>query len=109
VRRALVCACLAWLQVNLLWVAALHRHGEIEIPLGTPATFQGGNHQPQPPVEGWVICSACQIVRHSAARPASSTPTVQTEAGSLFSPVVVPLDFPFFHPAALYGRAPPLA
>ena len=106
-RRAFVGACLAWLQVNLLWIAALHRHGEIEILFRTPTTLQQGNRQPQLPVEGWVICAACQIVRHSAARPTSGAPTVRAEAQSLLYPVVVPFDFPFFHPTALHGRAPP--
>jgi hypothetical protein len=107
VQRAVVSVLLAWLQVNLLWVAATHRHGELEIPFRAPAALQRGARQPQPPVEGWLICAACQIVRHSAAWPASNAPTFNTEVNSLFSPVVVPLDIPIFHPTALHGRAPP--
>ena len=108
-QRALFSAFLAWMQISLLWVAASHRHAETENLLRTPATLQQADRQPQPPLEGWLICAVCQYVRHSAGKPASGTPTVTMGAGGLLSPEVVSLDIPFFHPTVQHSRAPPVS
>ncbi len=101
-----VCVCLLLLQIHLLSVAELHRHQPAEFSSDSSAIVREGN-QPQPPLSNGLLCTACQIIRHGSARPATGSPVPGPAA-------LFPLRFVFrlgllnSHAAAsAYGRAPP--
>ncbi len=103
-----VVAALMALQIHLLVVPVLHHHGEELLGPG-PATLRAGNHTPHPRAGNGARCSACQIVRHNAARPALSSPALEV---TLAAPL--PREFAFFRyhslrSEAVFGRAPPLS
>jgi hypothetical protein len=106
-RTALV-FCVALSQVHLLWIAVTHRHVADELS-PRAAQFQPGVPQPSPAADSGLLCTACQIVRHSAAMPATGT-LVPEPAGSVFlRPALVLSSFCFFPLSVIYGRAPPLS
>ena len=101
--------CLALFQVNLLWVVALHHHETLGTSAPHPAAVCGASQAQQPVVENGLLCTACQIVRHAAARPTQGA--TASEAQGPVS-VLAAFSFSVFHslrPTTLYGRAPPLA
>lgn len=104
-----VATCLLVLQVNLLWIAGLHHHDEW-VGLGGQAQSvrRGGSHT-LPAEEAALFCPVCQIVRQSAARPAtvSSAPALRA---SISRPLVLAsTSFHSYFPVVAYGRAPPAA
>ena len=102
-------ACLVLLaQVNLLWVAALHRHEEEAVPARTTATSSGEPHS-QPGLERSLLCTPCQIVRNGAARPTLGTPAPSSATSASIAFTVDPGEFAFYRPSVTYGRAPPPA
>jgi len=98
---------LVLLQVHLACVAVLHHHGETATWWHAP-WVSGCGAQQSPAVGDSLPCTACQIVRHGAVRPATAT--------AIFQPAVsVPLParmtqgiYRSLQPAISYGRAPPL-
>ncbi|MBZ5563416.1 MAG: hypothetical protein LAP13_13470 [Acidobacteriia bacterium] len=96
------------LQIHLLVVPVLHHHGE-ELFLSAPATVRAGNHTPHPTAGNGARCSACQIVRHNAIRPA---PTSRTSEVSLAAPLpreFRSIHYHFLRRTTVLGRAPPLS
>ncbi len=98
---------LVFLQVHLLGVAMLHRHGETMSPWHG-LWVSGCEVQPSPASDGSLLCSACQIVHNGAAQPASA---LQVLPSSISVPLVFRLTTSNYRselPAMSYGRAPPL-
>ncbi len=104
--RAVTTCCVLLAQVHLLWVAVLHRHEAVTVPVGATTVREVARH-PQPAVESGVLCTACQIVRQSAARPAAGTPTPEPAAAVSLRPVVPSNEFYSYERTVVYGRAPP--
>lgn len=112
IRRALRVAAVLWLalfQINLLWVAALHHHEQLTATRNTRAAVYGSDSSRGPAADSAVLCTACQIVRHAAARPATGAVAPASRASvSLVSVSWLDL-FHSYRPSARYGRAPPRA
>ncbi len=107
VRAVIACSLLVF-QGHLLWVAELHRHEtEESLPLRT-ASLREGRQRPFPALEAGLFCTACQIVRHSAVRPAASALEPKPASSITFRPAVPPTGLYSHQPAVAYGRAPPL-
>ena len=101
--------CLALFQVNLLWVVAPHRHETLGTSAPHPTAVRRASQAKQSVVENGLFCTACQIVRHAAARPAPGA--TAPEARGAVS-VLAAFSFSLLHSlrlTTLYGRAPPLA
>ena len=98
---------LVLLQVHLACVAILHHHGEPATQWHAPwvngpvaqRSSGGGNGLP---------CTACQIVRHSAVRPATATVVFQPAVSVPLPPRLTQDIYRSLHPVISYGRAPPL-
>ena len=101
--------CLVLLaQINLFWVSVLHRHEEGTLPArGT--TLQGGERSSGPVLATGLLCTACQIVRHGAARPTLGTRAPNLAASSPIRLTVDLSQSPFHARYVAYGRAPPLS
>jgi len=91
-------------QANLLWLVVVHRHDEETVPMAATAV----NGAARQSLETGLLCTACQIVRHGAARPTLGTPVPSPVAST-------PIGFPddagvlaFHRLSVTYGRAPPL-
>ena len=110
VRPARICAaCFVLLaQINFLWVSVLHRHEEGAPPARATA-LRGGDRWSQPLVATGPLCTACQIVRNSAARPTLGTPAPNPATSSPIRLIADPTESPFHVPYVAYGRAPPLS
>ncbi len=96
------------LQVHLLLVAAVHHHGSEE-PSQSAATVRADHRVSTPALNDGLPCTACQIVRHNAVRPAQITPIPELAAA-----IPLPRTFAISHYHLLVatvanGRAPPLA
>ncbi len=96
------------LQVHLLLVATLHHHGPAGLSQSA-ARLQTDHHVSTPALDGSLPCTACQIVRHNAVRPALITPIPELVAAT-----PLPRSFAINHYHLLVttvanGRAPPLA
>ena len=101
--------CLALFQVNLLWVVALHRHETLGTSAPHSMAVRRASQAQQLVVENGLLCTACQIVRHSAARPAQGAAAPEIRGAVS---VLAAFSFSIFHslrPTTLYGRAPPFA
>jgi len=107
--QAAVVGTLLLLQVNLLWVAALHHHAGLDVLPRTAAAIHAGNRQAAPAAESGVLCTACQIARHDAARPVATASAPEPEAAVFLGAVARPIRFHARQPNAICGRAPPLA
>lgn len=94
-------------QINLVWVSVVHRHEEGPLP-ARAATLQGGNGPSQPVLATGLLCTACQILRQSAARLTLSTPAPIPAASSPVGFTVDPGESLLRAPRVAYGRAPPL-
>lgn len=76
-RRRRLYAAAIWLlfaaQLNLIFAAEFHRHGYPYIRTDTHAVVSAASRSaPPPPNSDGSTCLVCQIVRQSAARPASA-------------------------------------
>ena len=101
-------ACLVLLaQVNLLWVAAVHRHEEEAVPARATATSSGDPHS-RPGLARSLLCTPCQIVRNGAARPTLGTLAPSPANSTSIAFTFHPGKFAFHRPSVTYGRAPPL-
>jgi hypothetical protein len=106
--RTSLTGLLVLLQVHLVWIGELHRHSFAEALPPSTTSLREGSQQPAPVVDTELLCTACQVVQHSAARPAISTPTPGPVAAVSFRPTVASSDFNSHQPNIQYGRAPPL-
>jgi len=93
-------------QINLLWVAALHRHAEEVSVRAAPVC--GGDWQSYSAFDDGRLCTACQIVRHSAGRPSLDAPALKPAGSTPIGFTPDPGELTFRQPSVAYGRAPPL-
>src|SRR5579863_9459971 len=96
------------LQLSLLGNAALHQHSDFSFARGrVPASAGENRGSGLPAAIDWTLCPVCQIMRLSAARPATASNTNEPK-DRLFDPPA-PHGTAVFSdlPALLYGRAPP--
>ncbi len=107
--RAATTFCLMLFQVNLLWVAALHRHETGGAAAPAKTALHRASQTQQPAAESPLLCTACQIVRHAAARTATSAPAPEAQGPVFFLSGLALSTFHSHQPTTLYGRAPPLA
>ncbi|MGH9830424.1 MAG: hypothetical protein ACREDR_45030 [Blastocatellia bacterium] len=104
-----VATCLLALQVNLLWIAGLHHHDEWMGLLGQAQSVQQGGSHTLPAEEAALFCPICQIVRQSAARPATVSSAAALRASISRLLVLTSSSVHPHFPVVSYGRAPPLA
>ncbi|HEV2492895.1 MAG TPA: hypothetical protein VG204_07455 [Terriglobia bacterium] len=96
-------------QVNLLWVAALHRHEIFEISTSHPSAIRQASQPQQPSADSGLLCIACQIVRHAAAWPSTGATASEAQGAVFFLATSSHSAFQSRQPSAHYGRAPPRA
>ncbi len=98
-------------QIHLLLVQDLHRHGADSLAADSqPTSVLGASSHTQVEAvrgQGTPLCPACQITRHGSIQvePSNSAPFQPVEWGD-----VVPLPLIAFHPVSQLppsGRAPP--
>lgn len=107
--RTLSTALVVLAQFHLLWVAVLHRHEAVTVPGQVAGVEAYQPHLHTGTADSGLFCTACQIVRHSAARPAQGTRAPEPEDASISRPVISSSRFYSHQPTALFGRAPPLS
>jgi len=103
-------------QAHLLWVAALHRHEAFYGSAGDltmrDASVRGLSLRALPPrparSDDRPLCTACQIARHSAFRPAAGIVADIPVDSDLLGFQSPPSYRAAFSPGRVYGRAPPL-
>ena len=103
---------LAVLQLHLLLVLVLHHHVLPGIALefsSTPTTVGQAGRQSQPVGGEQGYCEACQILRHSAVRPALGSPTPHRSSVAPLLPSLSAAVVFSSQSSPWYGRAPPLA
>ncbi len=106
-RPVIIWAMMA-LQVHLLLVAVLHHHGSMGLSQSA-ATLQA-DHQVSPPaLNDGLLCTACQIVRHNAVRPALTTPIPELAAATPMPRAFAISRYHLLVTTVANGRAPPLA
>ncbi len=96
------------LQAHLLMVAALHHHGSMGWSQ-TAAVLHSDNHLSAPALDGSLPCTACQIVRHNAVRPALTTPIPELAVARPMPRAFAISHYHLLVTTAANGRAPPLA
>ena len=96
------------LQVHLLLVAVLHHHGTGGLPQSR-VVLRADHHASTPRVDTGLVCTACQIVRHSAVRPAVTAPLPELAAATPMPRVFAASPYRFQQNRVANGRAPPLA
>jgi hypothetical protein len=106
IHRGIAPYALVLLQVHLLWIVMFHRHGEMPMPWRTDS-IQVGDGQPSPAVESTLLCTACQIVRNSALRPATAAPLLFASRDVGLPQRVTISHYNALRPAISSGRAPP--
>ena len=107
-RRAVTGYLLVVLQVHLLGVAMLHWHGERAAPCHGQ-WFCGCKVPPTPVADSNLLCTACQIVQHSAVQPASAARVLLSLTSALLPLRLATHSYHSELPAMNHGRAPPLA
>ncbi len=106
--RPVVTWAMMAMQFHLLLVAALHRHGSLELsPSAT--VLQAAHHASTPGLDDSLPCTACQIVRHNAVRPALTTPLPELAAAASRPRAFAISHYHLLIATAANGRAPPLA
>jgi len=95
-------------QINLFWLSVLHRHEEGTLP-ARATTLQGGARSSGLVLATGLLCTACQIVRHGAARPTLGTRAPNPAASSPMRLTADLNESPFHARYVAYGRAPPLS
>jgi len=98
---------LVLLQVHLACISIFHRHGEMATRWHAP-WVSGCGIQQSPAAGDTLPCTACQIVRHSAVRPATATVVFQPAVSVPLPPRLTQGIYRSLRPAISYGRAPPL-
>lgn len=100
---------LLFLQVNLLWTAAQHRHEIYEISAPHTRALRRASQAQQSAADSGLLCIACQIVRHAAARPSTGATTAESLGAVSFVAAYSLSSFHPHQPSTLFGRAPPRA
>ena len=98
------------LQLNLLGIAALHQHSDFSFATAPgPANLDKDYGHRKPAAIDWTLCPVCQIMRLSAARPATGSRAEAPESHVMRAAAVhLPAVFAD-PPAAIHSRAPPPA
>jgi hypothetical protein len=102
--QALLIVCLVASQLNLLWVAERHDHGECPAVASTGvlraniASVPPAAHHP---------CVVCQIVRQSAACPEAGVRTLEPSVVTGYGAAVPSAKIPSYRPRVSHGRGPP--
>jgi hypothetical protein len=96
------------LQVHFLWVAVLHHH-EVIFSASAGNVVRSAWVQQQPMADSAVFCTACQIVRNNAVRPAVAVPAPRPDLFLPLRPANRTNGLESYQPAVSYARAPPLA
>lgn len=95
------------MQVHLLLVLVLHHHVIPDI-LPESSAKVGQTHRDSQPLEGkQTYCTACQILRHSAVRPALGRPAPECATAATFIAACRINKVLSNQPIALTGRSPP--
>lgn len=96
------------LQVHLFLLTVFHHHAS-DFLQNVPATVsQGRQHAPRA-VDATLICTTCQIIRHSASRPTLAPQAPQIASAVPLRVAILRDDPPSLQRVATFGRAPPLA
>ena len=103
----MITCALALLQVHIFWVTLFHHHDSLPLPLQSSTVQQGSADMPLE-VEASLFCTACQIMRHSAAQPALAFQLPAPATLVPFLPKGVLIKIHSIQPDAFNGRAPPL-
>jgi hypothetical protein len=99
---------LAAMQVHLLMVLVLHHHAIPDIVPETSPAKVGQTNQHSQPLEGQqTYCTACQILRHSAVRPALVGPAPRCAVAATLFAVCRINKVLSNQPTTLCGRSPP--
>ncbi len=106
--RSIIIWAMMTLQVHLLLVAALHHHGSMGLSQSA-ATLQANHQVSTPALNDGLLCTACQIVRHNAVRPALTTPIPELAAATPMPRTFAISHYHLLIATAANGRAPPLA
>ena len=99
---------LVFLQMHLLGIAMLHRHGEMPAPWQHVISVSACEVQSPATSDSNLLCTACQIVQHSAAQPGSAAEALPSLASIPLVRRMVPSSYRSELPAMNHGRAPPL-
>lgn len=95
------------MQVHLLLVLVLHHHVIPDVTSESSAEVGQSHHRSQPLEGGQSYCTACQILRHSAVRPALGSPTPECTIATALLAVCRINRILSNQPIALTGRSPP--
>ncbi|HVA00346.1 MAG TPA: hypothetical protein VMV34_01700 [Terriglobia bacterium] len=98
---------LAAMQVHLLLVLVLHHHAIPDISFESSALVGQAHRHPQPLEGQQTYCTACQILRHSAVRPALGSPTPECTMAATLIAVCRINKILSNQPIARTGRSPP--
>jgi hypothetical protein len=96
------------LQVHLLWVSVLHHHEMVFSPSAGNVVRTAPVQQP-PLADSAVFCTACQVVRQNAVRPAVAAAAPRPNLFLPLHPANRTSGLESYQPAVSYARAPPLA
>ncbi|MGO8818085.1 MAG: hypothetical protein ACLQVG_25855 [Terriglobia bacterium] len=105
-RRSLAPYVLMLLQLHLLGIAMLHRHGETA-PVSHGLGVSGGEATAPATSDCNIPCPACQIVQTSSVQPASTAQVLPPANSVLMIRRMVPSNHCADLPVMSYGRAPP--
>ncbi len=97
------------MQVHLLLVLILHHHAVPNISSDSSVKVGKDSRHSQPLEGKQTYCTACQILRHSAVRPALPNPAPECTTAATWIPVFHVNEILSNQPIALTGRSPPLA
>ena len=106
--RSIVTCALALLQLHIFGVTIFHRHEAPPFPLQPSAIQQASLHEPLA-VQGSLLCTACQIMRHGAVRPKVAFQPLASASLVPYLPQGVLIKIHSIQPDAFNGRAPPLS
>ena len=73
VMRLVVVTAVVLAQLELLWIAGFHYHGEFSASRGSPSAFSGSRSQQRNPGAASDSCPLCLIIRHNISGPAAMT------------------------------------
>ena len=107
-RRAFAPYLLVLLQMHLLGVAMLHRHGETTA-LCHVLRVSVCDIQSSPGVDSNLLCTVCQIVQSGAAQPAGAAQVLPSPTSVPLLRLVAPSNYRSELPAMSYGRCRPLS
>lgn len=109
VLRLMVVSAVVLAQLELLWLAGFHYHGEFSASRESPSGFVSPGSQQRNPGAASDSCPLCLIIRHNISRPAAVTLPVFDPF--LISGVTLPATAKLLVTAhvRLSGRDPPLS